>query len=88
MEIAEEESLNLKINQQELSNLNNKEENEQCQRENTKRCYAYVTSPRRKREKRKFDVRGSWVAQSVKRLPWAQVMIPVSWDQAPFGTPC
>ena len=25
---------------------------------------------------------GVWVAQSVKRLPSAQVMIPGSWDQA------
>ena len=23
---------------------------------------------------------GTWVAQSVKLLPWAQVMIPGTWD--------
>ena len=26
---------------------------------------------------------GTWVAQSVKYLPLAQVMIPGSWDEAP-----
>ena len=32
--------------------------------------------------------RGAWVAQAVKRLPSAQVMIPGSWDRAPHGAPC
>ena len=32
--------------------------------------------------------RGSWVAQSVKRLPLAQVMISGSRDQAPHRAPC
>ena len=27
--------------------------------------------------------KGTWVAQLVKRLPLAQVMIPVSWDPGP-----
>ena len=30
---------------------------------------------------------GTWVAQSVKHLPLAQVMIPGSWDQAPHWAP-
>ncbi|CAD7677121.1 unnamed protein product [Nyctereutes procyonoides] len=33
-------------------------------------------------------LQGAWVAQSVKPLPSAQVMIPGSWDRAPHGTPC
>ena len=32
--------------------------------------------------------KGAWVAQSVKRLPLAQVMIPESWDQALHQAPC
>ena len=32
--------------------------------------------------------RGAWVAQSVKRLPLGQVMIPGSWDQALHWAPC
>ena len=31
---------------------------------------------------------GLWVAQSVKCLSLAQVMIPQSWNQAPHGAPC
>ena len=31
---------------------------------------------------------GTWVAQSVKCLPSAQVMVPGSWDQAPHRAPC
>ena len=31
---------------------------------------------------------GTWVAQSVKHLLSPQIMIPGSWDQAPFWTPC
>ena len=31
---------------------------------------------------------GAWVAQSLKRLPSARVMIPGSWDQAPRRAPC
>ena len=30
---------------------------------------------------------GAWVAQSVKHLPWAQVMIPGSWNRAPCRAP-
>jgi len=30
-----------------------------------------------------FKVGGAWVAQMVKHLPLAQVMIPGSWDGAP-----
>ena len=33
-------------------------------------------------------MKGAWVAQLVKRLPSAQVMIPGSWDRAPHGVPC
>jgi len=33
-------------------------------------------------------LRDAWVAQSVKRLPLAQVMIPESWDQVPHWAPC
>ena len=32
--------------------------------------------------------RGAWAAQWVKRLPLAQVMILLSWDQALHGAPC
>ena len=39
-----------------------------------------------------FDLNGifrdAWVAQSVKLLPSAQVMIPGSWDQVPHQVPC
>ena len=31
---------------------------------------------------------GTWVAQMVKHLPLAQVMIPGSWDPVPPQTPC
>ena len=31
---------------------------------------------------------GAWVAQSVKRLPSAQVVISGSWDRAAHGTSC
>ena len=31
---------------------------------------------------------GTWVAQWVKHLPSAQIMIPGSWDGAPHGDPC
>jgi len=30
---------------------------------------------------------GSWMAQSVQRLPSAQDMIPGSWDQLPHRAP-
>ena len=33
-------------------------------------------------------MRGTWMIQSVKLLPSAQVMIPGSWDQALHQTPC
>jgi len=32
--------------------------------------------------------RGAWVAQMVKHLPLARVMIPESWDRAPHWAPC
>ena len=32
-------------------------------------------------------MRDTWVAQSVKHLPSAQVMISESWDRAPHGAP-
>ena len=32
--------------------------------------------------------RDTWVAQLVKCLPSAQVMIPGSWDQVPHWAPC
>jgi len=31
---------------------------------------------------------GAWVAQPVKRLPLAQVMIPGSWDRVLHWAPC
>ena len=31
---------------------------------------------------------GAWVAQSIKHLPSAQVMIPGSWDRALHQAPC
>ena len=36
----------------------------------------------------KENKRGTWVAQSVKHLPLAQVMISVSWDQTPRQALC
>ena len=30
----------------------------------------------------------AWVAQSVKHLPSAQVMLPGSWDRTPHWAPC
>jgi len=38
-----------------------------------------------KQEKQNRD---AWVAQSVKHLPLAQVMIPGSWDGALHPAPC
>ena len=38
--------------------------------------------------KQKTQDLGTWVAQSVKHLPLAQVMIPESWDGAPHQAPC
>ena len=35
-----------------------------------------------------FSTRDAWVAQSVKCLPSAQVMISGSWDRAPCWAPC
>ena len=35
-----------------------------------------------------FESGGAWVAQSVKHLLSAQVMIPVSWDRAPHRALC
>ena len=35
----------------------------------------------------KTSARGTWVVQSVECLPWAQVMIEESWDQAPHWAP-
>ena len=32
--------------------------------------------------------RGAWVAQSVKHLPLAQVVVTESWDQDPSQAPC
>ena len=32
--------------------------------------------------------RDAWVAQLVKQLPSAQVMIPASWDRVPHQAPC
>ena len=37
---------------------------------------------------KKICFQGAWVAQSVKHLPSAQVMIPGSWDWAPHWAPC
>ena len=33
-------------------------------------------------------IRGAWVAQWVKHLPFARVMIPGSWDPASRRAPC
>ena len=46
---------------------------------------------RKSRQQHPQQVKGSFgclVAQLVKRLPLAQVMIPGSWDQAPHQAPC
>ena len=37
--------------------------------------------------KKKINFEGTWVAQSVKCLPLAQVMISGSWDRAPDQAP-
>ena len=37
---------------------------------------------------RKIIMRGAWAAQSVERLPSAQVMILGFWDRAPRWAPC
>ena len=37
---------------------------------------------------KKKSYRGTWVAQSVKRLPTTQIMIPGSWDRALHWAPC
>ena len=36
----------------------------------------------------KILARDAWVAQLVKQLPLAQVMIPASWDRVPHRAPC
>ena len=38
--------------------------------------------------KRFYLFRGAWVAQMVKHLPSAQVMIPGSWDRALHRASC
>ena len=35
-----------------------------------------------------LPLRGAWVAQLVKHLPWAQVIVPESWDPALHWAPC
>ena len=37
---------------------------------------------------RNYSSWGAWVAQSVKQLPPAQIMIPGSWDRALRQAPC
>ena len=36
----------------------------------------------------KKNYKGACVAQSVKHLPTAHVMVPGSWDRAPHQAPC
>jgi len=52
----------------------------------------FLVKPIRQDERNKkhqnCNKRGTWVAQSVKHLPSAQVMIPRSWDQALHRVPC
>ena len=40
------------------------------------------------RDKSTSRLRDAWVAQSVRHLPSAQIMIPESWDPAPHWAPC
>ena len=47
-------------------------------------CFNIITVLSAMKEK---EIRGTWVAQSVKWLPSAQIMISGSWDQAPIGPP-
>ena len=43
---------------------------------------------KRWKNKRKLEDWGTWVAQAVKPLPSAQVMIKGSWDRAQHQAPC
>ena len=40
-----------------------------------------------KLQDQELHAQGTWVAQLVKRLASAQVMIPAPWDQAPYWAP-
>ena len=50
----------------------------------SKTCQDYTTQYVKLETTRK----GTWVAQLVKRLPSAQVMIPGSWDRVLNQAPC
>ena len=63
---------------------------DQCWSASTAKDLACVPAALRLPDRQDFQRnpwRGIWVAQSVKPLPLAQVMIPRSWDQAPHGAP-
>ena len=48
----------------------------------------HIFSSKLKQKKKVTPFWGAWVAQLVKRLSSAQVMIPGSWDGAPCWAPC
>ena len=48
----------------------------------------YLDPKTRQRPHQKGELRGTWVARSVGRLPSARVMILGSWDRAPHRAPC
>ena len=50
--------------------------------------FSYVFFPFKKLKKLKSHCGDTWVAQSVKRLPSAQVMILGSWGPVPHLAPC
>ena len=39
-------------------------------------------------ENKEYSSGGTWVAQLVKHLPWAHVMILGAWNSAPCWAPC
>ena len=48
----------------------------------------YLQSTLKRFQIKMYAYWGAWVAQSVKRLPLAQVMIPGSWDRVPQWGVC
>ena len=52
------------------------------------RCHDVIVSIQDVRRLYKMQVPGAWVAQAVKHLPLAWVMISGSWDQVLHRAPC